>query len=591
MRYLGRIALALTLVFALAQRASAQVLEQVPEGALVVVKVKNLADTNTKLIAFFKELGVDQVNPDLGDPLAALKKHLKISAGLDEKGELAFVFVDPQISGADEDHSMLILVPVTDYKTFTGNFADAKTEGDFTEVTFASDPDPSYITSWGKFAAISPSKELLGKKPTAGIKLTGLTAKELNDKDAIIYANMAAVKKMALPALKAQRDELVNKVVANLPADKAKYAPAAKAFYNQILNVAEGYLNDANSATYGVSFTKNGIAGTLMTEFEPGTYSGDLVKMTKNTDGSMLAGLPNTKYLAFGGLNVSPEVTTKIVNDFSAPVMKELTALGADGKPIIDYINSATDVTKAMKGATFGMLIPSGMLGQDSIFQVVETINGDSKAIGQAYKSIAANQQEMMNLLAPEAEAGQKTTFTVGAKTIDGVTLDQMQTEFTGDPANPDAAQMQQMMKMMYGPDGVKVFTGAVDANTRIISMGVTDETIQTLITSAKTKDDALAKTEGVKLVSDELPKNKQMVMYLAVDNVLTTGLKYASTMGMNLPINIAPNQPPVGMSIGTEGTAVRVDTFIPTQLVKSITAAVIQFKIQMEGGAQGGGM
>ena len=585
-----RIVLALTLAIAMTQLAAAQVLEQVPDGALVVAKVRNLAETNTKLAAFFKDLGVDQLSPELADPLAAIKKHLNISQGLDEKGEIAFIYVDPSVSSVDDDHSMMILVPVTDYKAFTGNFPEAKTEGDFTETKFGHDPDPSYITPWGKFAAISPSKELLGKKPAGGVKLTGLTAKEIANKDAIFYVNMAAVRKMALPKLKDQRENLIGEATRSFTGDKEKYVPLVKAMVNQVLNIAEGYLNDANSATYGISFGANGINGTLMSEFEPGTYSGDLVTRVKNGDGSMLTGLPNTKYIAYGGAVATPEVSAKIIDDFTGPIMKEVSALGDEGKAITQYIDSFKKMSTAIKGGSFGMLIPSGMLGQDSIFQVVETINGDSKAIGDAQKSLMDNQQELMKILQPNGELQQKVTFTPAVKTVDGVQLDQMTTEFTGDATTPQAQQMQQMMTMMYGPGGMKMLTGSIDNDSRIITIATSDDTTQQLITAAKTKDAALGKTDGVTAVTAELPSSKFAVMYFAVDNLITTGLKYAGAMGMNLPINLPPNQPPVGVSMGTEGTAVRVDTFVPTQLVKSITAAVIQFQMQMQGGGQGGG-
>jgi len=196
-----------------------------------------------------------------------------------------------------------------------------------------------------------------------------------------------------------------------------------------------------------------------------------------------------------------------------------------------------------------------------------------------------------MKIVQPNSELQQKTTFTPAVKTVDGVTLDQAQTEFSGDPNNPQAAQMQQMMTMMYGPNGMKVLSGAIDDNNRVITVAVSDESIQQLITAAKTKDSALGKSDLVTGVTSALPEQKAAVFYLSVDNLLTTGLKYAGAMGMNLPINLPPNQPPIGVSMGTEGTAVRVDTFVPTQLVKSITAAVIQFQMQMQGGGGGGGM
>lgn len=583
------IVLAVALVVAVAQFAKAQVLDQIPTDALIVVKVRNLAETNTKLTNFFKELGVDQMVPELADPLGSLKKQLNIQQGLDEKGEIAFVFIDPAASGAEgPDQSLLLLIPVSDYKAFTGNFADAKTEGDLTEVQFPQDPDPSFIASWGKFAAISPSKALLGKKPEGGVKLAGLTAKELANKDAIFYANLVAIRKTALPSLKSAREDAIAEATRSLTGANEKYVPVAKAVVGQALNVVERFLEDAHSASYGISFGANGINGTLMTEFEQGTYLGDNVKKITNSNDAMLTGLPNTKYLVYGGFVSSPEATVKVVDDTLAPIIKEVTALGEEGKPLLAYVDSLKKMWNATRGAQYGMVAPSGMLGQDSIIQVVQAINGDSKAIGEAQKSMLEHQQELMTILDPNGVQA-KTAVTPNSKTIDGVTLDEYKTDFSGQPNNPQAAHMQQMMQMIYGASGLNVFSGALDNKTRVIGMGVSEEVLQQLITATKTKDDSLAKSEGVALVSSELPKQRIMVAYVAVDNVITTGLKYAGAMGMNVPLNIPPNQPPFGVTVATEGTAIRVDTFLPTQLVKSVTAAVIQLQVQMQGGGGGG--
>jgi hypothetical protein len=42
---------------------------------------------------------------------------------------------------------------------------------------------------------------------------------------------------------------------------------------------------------------------------------------------------------------------------------------------------------------------------------------------------------------------------------------------------------------------------------------------------------------------------------------------------------------PPIGISVGSDSTAVRVDSHIPTSLVQSIVAAGMQAAMQMQGG------
>src|SRR5437773_11202680 len=92
--------------------ARAQILEQVPAEALVVMKISNLQQTSGKLAKLCQDLGVAQMAPQMADPLAALQAKLKINNGIDKGGEVAFAYIDPAAVGGDNQHSMLMLWPV-----------------------------------------------------------------------------------------------------------------------------------------------------------------------------------------------------------------------------------------------------------------------------------------------------------------------------------------------------------------------------------------------------------------------------------------------------------------------------------------------
>lgn len=592
MRYSRRIVLALTLVIAMAASTWAQVLDQVPGNAWVVVKVKNLGETNTKLATFFKDLGVDQMVPEMGDPLGFLKKELKIEKGIDDKGEFAFVFLAPdQGAEARGEPQFVMLIPVSDHKEFLSNWPEATTEGDLTEVQLPNDADPAFVASWGKFAAVSPSKDLLGKKPQGGIKLAGLAAREMADKDAIVYVNLVAIREKAVPELQKLKGEATAEMERELPDNAKKYGPVLKAFVTQALGAVERYLLDADSATYGLTFEPTGIRGTMMTEFKPDSYLGEKTRQLKNSSDSLMVGLPTAKYLFYGGGVASPEVTAKVWDDFIGPVNKEITGLGEEGQLLKNYLDGVRKAIVASQSSSFGMIAPNANLGQESVVQLVQTMTGDAKAMGEAQKAMMENQQELMNLVQPNQGAAPKVSFTPNAKTVDGVALDEILTKFDGEPNDPQAAQMQQMMQMMYGAGGASMLTGQIDDKTRIAATGVNDEVIASLIKAVKGKDDAVAKAEGVVAVSGQLPKEKFAVAYIAVDNIMTTAMKYAAAFGAGAQLNIPPDQPPIGVSVAADGSAIRVDTFVPTQLVKSVTAAIIQLQMQMQGGGMGGGM
>src|SRR5438105_1908801 len=83
----------------------AQVLNQVPEQALVVVKVNNLQGFSVKLGKLCTDLQIVAQLPPLADPLAALQDKLKLQNGLDKAGEAAFAFLDPAVAGGNDDDS------------------------------------------------------------------------------------------------------------------------------------------------------------------------------------------------------------------------------------------------------------------------------------------------------------------------------------------------------------------------------------------------------------------------------------------------------------------------------------------------------
>src|SRR4026207_649700 len=63
--------------------ARAQVLQQVPSDALVVIKVNNLKATSDKLAKFAEALGLAAISPEMADPLASLQENMKVKEGLD----------------------------------------------------------------------------------------------------------------------------------------------------------------------------------------------------------------------------------------------------------------------------------------------------------------------------------------------------------------------------------------------------------------------------------------------------------------------------------------------------------------------------
>ena len=159
------------------------------------------------------------------------------------------------------------------------------------------------------------------------------------------------------------------------------------------------------------------------------------------------------------------------------------------------------------------------------------------------------------------------------------------------DKNNPQAAQAEQLLGMIYGPGGMSGTFGAADDKTFVLAQGADDQVLKELVAAAKSQKDVLSDSPAVKAVSSQLPAKSVLVYYVALDNVLTTAAKYAASFGFVVKLNLPADLPPIGVAGGTDGSAVRVDGFIPTQTVQSLIAAGLQAYTDAQKGGKGGGL
>ena len=572
---------------------SAQIVESVPAKALVVVKVHNLQATSSKIAKLANDLGVAAMVPEMNDPLKSLEDRLKITQGINAGGDLLLTYLDPAATGEASDKSVVILVPVTDYKTFLGNFAGAETDGDVSQVKMGDDPEPSYLASWGGYAALSPSKACVATKPTESLKVTAAGEKELTTKDLVVYANFAALRTVLRPKLAEHRAQFLDQLqkgAARTPQGQSM-APMIHMFGEQALNAADAFLRDTQAATWSLNLGEEGLSYSLMAEFDPASYIGTTVLGLKTTSDPLLGGLPSGKYLAFGGFVVDPASSTKLMNDIVAPIMKDVAASDpekaeANSKLLTDYTVQIQAFLGNLKGGSIGLYAPTGALGQESLIQQAVVFNGNADAMLAAQQKAYAVLPDMMKAMGMPADT-YKISYTPKAKTVDGVTFDSAVTNFTPDPNSPQAQQTAQMMTLMYGPAGLTQLFGASGEHL-LVGSGLSDAQLSTLIDVAKTNDAPLSTLAPVKKLASQLPPKRIAEFYVPLDTLVTTGLTYAKQFGFAVPVQLPPDLPPIGSALSTDAASIRLDTYVPTALIQSLVAAGMQAAMQMNGG---GGM
>ena len=580
------LSIVLTMAFLFAGMARADVFQQVPSDAVMVVRFNNLQQTSQRLGKLARDLGLAAMVPQAGDPLAFAKEQLKLAKGINDNGDAAFVVVNP--AKGSEDEPVLILVPVNDYAAFLGNFEDAVTEDGFSRVRFGSNGERAYVVHWGDYAAITPKKENLVKPD--GVRLTAVARKEVDAKDIAIVANFVALREIALPALEEKRGDIIDELKEDLDQDedRKKFAPAVESLVNQLLNTAEAFLRDTDAAVIGLGFAGDGINVSVISEFQPGSYLGGLAAAMRNTDAPLLGGIPAGKYITYGGVVGDPALLLKVVDDLSAPVVAELQKLGDEAKPIVSFFNSVKALVGEVKGQSFAMYTPTVALGQDPLVQVVYLVDGNGEKINAIYRQLVEEQTKLMTSFGVQP-AGISTTVTDNAKTVAGVSFTRYATVVDENAADPDAAQAAQVMKIFYGAEGPTLYTGIVHGKFLSV-VGLSDEQIEQAVAAVKKGASPLSDNAAVRMVAAQLPKKRQAEIYVHVDELVSTALTVAGQFGMGVNVQLPPDLPPVGATLASEGSALRIDAFVPTPLVQSLVAAGMQIFMQMQGGGQPGG-
>ena len=580
----------------------ADALEQVPGDALAVVRMKSAKGFSDKVAAFQKQLGVDQMLNGGGDPMTNLKQELGISKGFREDGDVAvgLFAVDPSKAGQEgqpEDDTPvqpMLVVPVSDYAEFLSNFPDAETDGDVSTVELGQAGDIYYVARRGDYAVMSTVRDLAADGVTKPVAFEGMAADQMKARDLVLLANLPQLRETLLPALNDNREKILDRVGQKVDEeamnnkDLATYKPVIRAAVSQGLNVAEAFLRDARGAVVGLDLDDAGVHSTVLAEFTGDSYLGGVFGPLEGTGESLLKGLPAGEYLAFGGSALPPDAVLKVFKDLTGPIVDEVEKVDdAKGKQVLAFVDAAQKAIGASEGTSFGFLAPSKMFGQSAILQTVQITRGDVGALKQATRDMLEKQQEVMGLFA--AGQGKMTVdYQENAETVAGVSFDAIKVDTVG--GGPEAQQQQQMMSILYGPEGQRTLVGEA-GDVLLTVTGLEEATIATAVESAKADQDSLTDMIGMDATTGALPDKPLMVVYVPLDKWATAGVKVAGPM-VPFQVQLPANLPPIGTAVTSEGASLKVDTFVPTKLLQALVTAGMQAQQQMNGGGgqpQGG--
>ena len=94
-------------------------------------------------------------------------------------------------------------------------FSQPFNEGDVTSFHVPEDPEDMFAMQCGNYAAITPYKDLLSKKPE-GLTVDGAAGKEVDSKDVVVFANFKAIRAKVLPMLNDGRTKIMDEFDKNI---------------------------------------------------------------------------------------------------------------------------------------------------------------------------------------------------------------------------------------------------------------------------------------------------------------------------------------------------------------------------------------
>ena len=366
-----------------------------------------------------------------------------------------------------------------------------------------------------------------------------------------------------------------------------KYAPVAEAGFDQLYLAAESFLRDADAAALTMNLSDPGIGLGVVAQFKPDSYLGKLLPSHKTSGDSLLSGLPEGTYLLYGG-NVSDQsFNKKLFADLLGPVITKLKDV-QDAGPLSEYLQTAESALNAMGNARFGLYAPSGALGQTPLLQEVVVQEGDVKQLMDAQKKMAELMPQITKSFAGDnanGAAAMTQTYTPDARTVAGVKFAKFSTTL---PENQGMGQ--DPSAFLFGPDGPTSYSGEVDGKLLTV-MGLSDQQIEAAVASVKGSKDPLADVRGVKFVSGQLPSKRAAVVYFQPDELVRSGVNLARQMGMNVPVQLPDDLPPVGVALAPVQDSLTIDSFVSKDLVQALVAAYLQVQQQFQGNGPGGGL
>jgi hypothetical protein len=505
-----------------------------PGDAPLVVFARNAKSISGKIGAVAKRRGSEkQWKDEALDPLASVIATTGAKNGIRADGDVGFaMWVKPQME-------MLVLVPVSNYEQFLGNFPQVQVQGDLQEIKVQN--TRYWCTKREGYAALALAADTLKRAQVPAEKLPESFADTL--KMDVVYITRPAEFFKALAGenpMQMLRDKALadfDNPPANWPEMAKKLAPVLKPLVARGMDVYGGMAMGTSKQIIGLSLSDDGFRYRAHYGFEPKSDAGRLIATLKNSDEPLLANLPDEKYVAFGGVALGDR-GGNMLNELLDPVIQQWKTQGEDAKPLMDLAHALMQTATPMRAVSFGVMVQPRK-DQAPVIRGSAIISGDSRNVVAGIRSTASAANSLME----QFKTGVKIEAAQGVVRIGNTTFDRVR--LSGLPA---------------GTPEVFINAGAIDPKTTLVTVALDSAWLDQAARAARDGKNTMSANAGVRAVDAMLPKARLAVVYTSPAELF----KVMQMQGAKDMPELSPDLPPAGIAFTIVDSDLRLDMAVP---------------------------
>lgn len=592
-------AAAATLLAAGAAHAMPEIIDRVPEGALVVVAIQSPDNLIEQAQSLARVIEAPFVPPSAGDALGMMG----IGGGVDTTRSLAMVIthlerieapvdddgIDFDDAGFDgfapgfEPRGMM-LVPVTDFNAFVTGLDDT---ADIPAVGVASvispDGNQAYVKNiGGGYAAVGDHRATVeaftpavGSTPAFETML-GPAGASLADSGSLI----TIVNVDRLRAYEDLIDDFVDEVLEQAEQAAAMGAPGVPAadFDRDEIEkfrdsefadwISELAVEGTTAVVGSMKMSTRGVWLDMAVNYKEGSKL-DRVFSQDAGGKALYTSLPNQAFFVAGSLELSKTSRDLIVEGVEL-FTREFPEQAKQ------YVGM-NETLKHMSASSFMFGPPQiGGMGGGLINGVSFTQSNQPQEYIKAFRDYLMGQD---GETVPDTGLITQTAFnesvrTIGAKRqpdgtlAGGIPIHEWQVNYVPDPdATPEEAamaqQMQMFMQMMGG--GTNGYVAATDKG--VFQTFSTDTLLLSAALDAAAGGEALADDRLLSQIAEELPDNRTAELYISLNPLMAIAAMFAPGAAAE-PVDL----PPIGAAVSHAQGDAHLSIFVPAPVIKGVT-------------------